>query len=104
MGSPLWSSTNATWSATPWCSASLPPTKNTAATNAMSELYVRNRQRTQPINLKLLESIALFLVGKTCPAEYRVGVLLVGEREMSRLNEAFLKHAGPTDVLAFGYA
>jgi rRNA maturation RNase YbeY len=70
----------------------------------MSELYLRNRQRTRSINLKLLESIALFLVSKTCPAEYRVGILLVGEREMTRLNEAFLKHAGSTDVLAFGYA
>jgi probable rRNA maturation factor len=69
----------------------------------MSELYVRNRQRTRPINLKLFESVADWLINRTCPVEYRVGILIVGEREMARLNEAFHKHAGPTDVLAFGY-
>jgi rRNA maturation RNase YbeY len=70
----------------------------------MSELYVRNRQRTRPVDLKLLQKIAAGLVPKTCPSEFRVGILLVGEREMTRLNEAFLKHQGSTDVLAFGYA
>jgi probable rRNA maturation factor len=69
----------------------------------MSELYVRNRQRTRPINLKLLQSIAATLIDKTCPSDFRVGILLVGGPEMARLNEAFLNHAGPTDVLAFGY-
>jgi probable rRNA maturation factor len=69
----------------------------------MSELYLRNRQRTRPINLKLLRAIAASLISTTFPAESRIGVLLVGAREMARLNEAFLKHAGSTDVLAFGY-
>jgi probable rRNA maturation factor len=70
----------------------------------MSELYVRNRQRTRPVNLKLLQKIVAGLVPRTCPGEFRVGILLVGEREMARLNEAFLRHEGSTDVLAFGYA
>jgi probable rRNA maturation factor len=70
----------------------------------MSELYVRNRQRTRPVNTKLLETIASVLIEKTCPEEFRVGILLVSAREMARLNEAFLKHTGPTDVLAFGYS
>jgi probable rRNA maturation factor len=69
----------------------------------MSELYIGNRQRTRPINLKLLETIAAALLGKECPGEYRIGILLVGAREIARLNEAFLQHAGPTDVIAFGY-
>jgi rRNA maturation RNase YbeY len=78
--------------------------KSTAVSNAMSELYLRNRQRTRPINLKLLERIAATLVTKTCPADFRIGILLVGARQMTQLNEAFLKHGGPTDVIAFGYA
>lgn len=78
--------------------------KSTAAATGMSELYLRNRQRTKPIDVKLLEKIAAALIAKTCPADSRIGILLVGGREMARLNEAFLKHAGPTDVLAFGYA
>jgi probable rRNA maturation factor len=70
----------------------------------MNELYVRNRQRSRPINARFLERIAVSLIAQTCPADYRIGILLVGEVEMARLNEAFLQHAGPTDVLAFGYA
>lgn len=69
----------------------------------MSELYVRNRQRTRLINLRLLERIAAAVIARTCPADYHVGVLLVGDKEMARLNEDFLQHAGTTDVLAFGY-
>jgi probable rRNA maturation factor len=69
----------------------------------MSELYVRNRQRARAINLKLLQAIAQMLIARTCPREFHIGVLLVGAAEMTRLNEAFLKHAGSTDVIAFGY-
>ena len=70
----------------------------------MSEFYLRNRQRARTINLYLLKLIALSLVDRLCPADYRIGILLVSSREMARLNEAFLKHTGPTDVIAFGYA
>jgi probable rRNA maturation factor len=69
----------------------------------MTELYLRNRQRTRSVNLRLLQVITKVLVRRTCPVDSRIGVLLVGAREMTRLNEAFLKHAGPTDVIAFGY-
>jgi rRNA maturation RNase YbeY len=69
----------------------------------MSELYVRNRQRTRRIQLKLLHTIAATLIAKTCPRDFRIGILLVGAPEMTRLNEAFLKHTGSTDVIAFGY-
>ncbi len=70
----------------------------------MSDLYLRNRQRSRPINLKVLQAIAVALIEKTCPLNFHIGILLVGAREMTRLNEAFLKHAGPTDVIAFGYS
>ena len=70
----------------------------------MSELYLRNRQRTRRVNLRLLRRIASELVPKTCSGDFRIGVLLVGTEEITRLNEAFLQHAGPTDVIAFGYA
>jgi probable rRNA maturation factor len=69
----------------------------------MSELYVRNRQRTRPIDIRLLESIAAAVLTRTCPSDYKVGIVLVAAGEMARLNEAYLGHVGPTDVLAFGY-
>jgi len=70
----------------------------------MSELYVRNRQRTRPIHLKLFHSIAHSLLAKTCPGQFHLGVLLIGAAEMTRLNERFLQHAGPTDVITFSYS
>jgi rRNA maturation RNase YbeY len=92
------------WFGTRWSSALSRPTKSIAAGNGMSELYVRNRQRARPINARLLESIAADVILKTCPSDSHIGILLVSSREMTRLNEAFLKHAGPTDVIAFGYS
>ncbi len=70
----------------------------------MSELYVRNRQRTRFINLQFLKAIARSLLAKLGPGQYQLGVLLVGEREMIQLNETFLHHAGSTDVITFDYA
>jgi rRNA maturation RNase YbeY len=35
---------------------------------------------------------------------YELGVVVVGEAEMTRLNETFLHHAGSTDVITFDYA
>ena len=70
----------------------------------MIELYVRNRQRTHRINLPLFKEIASNLITRICGPEARIGVILVGDREITRLNEAYLQHRGSTDVLAFGYA
>ena len=70
----------------------------------MIELYVRNRHQTRSVNVRLLKSIAHYLVLKLCQSECHLGILLVGAKEMTRLNEAYLRHAGSTDVIAFGYA
>jgi probable rRNA maturation factor len=70
----------------------------------MSELYVRNRQRTCPIDTRFVRNLVATLLAKICPTEFHIGVLVVGDLEMTRLNEGFLKHAGTTDVLAFDYS
>jgi rRNA maturation RNase YbeY len=36
-------------------------------------------------------------------ASGELGVILVGNAEITRLNESFLRHAGATDVIAFSY-
>lgn len=69
----------------------------------MSELYIRNRQRSRKVDVKLLQNIAAAVLERSGREEYRMGILLVGDREMTRLNEGFLRHAGSTDVIAFGY-
>lgn len=70
----------------------------------MLEVYLRNRQRTRTVNLKLLQSMAQAVADECGFAAGQLGVLLVSAPEMTRLNERFLQHAGPTDVIAFDYA
>jgi rRNA maturation RNase YbeY len=36
--------------------------------------------------------------------EFELGLHFVNTAEMTRLNEAFLRHAGPTDVITFDHA
>ncbi len=36
--------------------------------------------------------------------DYDLGVYLVDASEITRLNESYLRHQGPTDVIAFDYA
>jgi rRNA maturation RNase YbeY len=67
-------------------------------------LLVRNHQRTCVIDVPLLRQISRELLLELCPhQEYELGVHLVNEREMVRLNETFLRHQGCTDVIAFNY-
>jgi rRNA maturation RNase YbeY len=70
----------------------------------MSELVLRNRQRARRVDLSLLRRIArLLLTELVGMREYKLGVYLVGVREMARIHETFLNHAGSTDVITFDY-
>jgi probable rRNA maturation factor len=69
------------------------------------ELSVQNRQRTQAIDLRLLRRITnTFLTELLAVEKFELGVHLVAVPEMTRLNETFLHHAGPTDVITFNYS
>jgi probable rRNA maturation factor len=69
----------------------------------MNELYVRNRQRGWGVEVALLRQIASELLAEIWPGDYQIGVLLVGQREMARLNQDYLSHEGSTDVITFSY-
>jgi len=74
-------------------------------------LELRNRQREQKINLCGLEKIIRALLqqfgrsdhGVAQFCSYEVGIHLVGAAEIARLNETWLQHQGPTDVITFDY-
>jgi rRNA maturation RNase YbeY len=67
-------------------------------------LDLRNRQRTQTIDLSLLKSIlSQVLVNDLGVDRYELGVHLVAAREMARVNENFLQHQGSTDVITFDH-
>lgn len=68
------------------------------------ELTLLNRQRTRPVNLRLLRRISLYLLAQHFrPGRYELGVHLVDAEEMAQVNEQFLQHAGSTDVITFDY-
>jgi probable rRNA maturation factor len=67
-------------------------------------LLLRNRQRTRLIDARFLGRIAKFLLRECFGCERsELGVHLVSAPAMAKLNEQFLAHAGPTDVITFDY-
>ena len=56
------------------------------------------------MNLPLLQEIALALALQLFPKRsHELGVYLVSPEKMADLNEKFLGHEGPTDVITFNY-
>ena len=71
----------------------------------MSQLLVRNRQRARPVRAPLLRRLLTALLKEQLRLDsWELGVHLVGDAEMTRLNEHFLRHAGTTDVISFNHA
>src|SRR5207249_2278510 len=68
------------------------------------EVYVRDRQKTRRVNRGLLRrTVASVLVRELGRKEFVVGIYLVGETNMTELNEEHLGHRGSTDVITFDY-
>ena len=57
------------------------------------------------VNLPLLRRIARRLAAELFPKRsHEIGVHYVSRKESAELNEKFLGHAGPTDVITFDYS
>jgi len=68
-------------------------------------LALRNRQRLRRVDLRFLRRIAQSLVQEAWPdMPFDLGIHILAAAEITRLNEAFLHHKGPTDVITFNYA
>jgi rRNA maturation RNase YbeY len=71
----------------------------------IGSLFLTNAQSSQRIRLGILRQVARALVHDLLNrAAFELGIILVSDREITRLNETFLRHQGPTDVIAFDYA
>jgi probable rRNA maturation factor len=67
-------------------------------------LFVRNRQRRWRIDARHLGRIIRSLLTEDLHCEdFELGVFLVSEPAMIRLNESYLRHAGSTDVITLDY-
>ena len=68
-------------------------------------LTIQNRQRTRPVNQRLLRQIVTTLLDDLLETKtVELGVTLIAAPEMTRLNGAFLQHEGSTDVITFDYS
>ncbi|MGH7940404.1 MAG: rRNA maturation RNase YbeY [Limisphaerales bacterium] len=67
-------------------------------------ISISNRQRAHKIDLRLLEKIAAATLAQLNITRAELGIVLVGAKEMASLNEKFLQHEGPTDVITFDYS
>jgi len=76
--------------------------KDNAATRA-TQLLIANRQRTKKINVRFLKLIVAELFAELEITEAELGINLVGEKEMARVNWQFLQHEGSTDVITFDH-
>jgi probable rRNA maturation factor len=68
----------------------------------MKELQVRNRQRDRRVNSRLLRSICQTLLEELLTlSRYEVGIHLVSAPVIAEVNQHYLNHTGPTDVITF---
>ncbi|EEF57376.1 rRNA maturation RNase YbeY [Pedosphaera parvula] len=68
-------------------------------------LLLLNRQHTRLIDRRWLRWATKELISDLLHFEdFDVTIHLVGEREMTRINEKHLQHAGSTDVITFDYS
>jgi probable rRNA maturation factor len=68
-------------------------------------LHLRNRHPVCSVRLGLLRRISRALLEAAWrDGSFDLAIDLVGAPEMTRLNEAFLRHKGSTDVITFDYA
>jgi probable rRNA maturation factor len=70
----------------------------------LKTLVLRNRQRQQRLDMRLLRRIVQALLGRVCPTDsFDLAIYIVTQAQITHLNETFLRHKGPTDVIAFHY-
>lgn len=67
-------------------------------------IAIANRQRAGKIDLRLLRQISSAALAEMKIEHAELDIVLVGAKQMAVLNEKFLGHEGPTDVITFDYS
>jgi probable rRNA maturation factor len=75
------------------------------AAGARRSLTLCNLQRVQRLDTRFLRRILLAALRAAYPnGTFDLAFYIVSAPEITRLNETFLRHQGPTDVITFDYA
>jgi len=87
------------------CEQSVPRPQISLAQMPARAVTIASRQRTLWIDVRYVRLIVGWLLDELWPAVgLDLGVCFVGSREIAGLNESFLQHKGPTDVITFNYS
>jgi probable rRNA maturation factor len=71
----------------------------------VQSLKFHDHQSTRPIPQKRLSKLVTQILARELELEsFQLSFVFIEPVEMARLNEKFLGHAGPTDVITFDYA
>ena len=70
---------------------------------ARFNVLIANRQRTKKIDVRRLKQTTVALLTETKVPFAELGINLVTADEMARVNQAFLNHEGPTDIITFNH-
>lgn len=66
---------------------------------------ITNRLRSgRKLDVRLLEKITAAALEELKIENAELGIVLIGAKEMALMNEKFLGHEGPTDVITFDYS
>ena len=77
----------------------------TAAAARSIDVKFANRQCSRTVRLSALRLVVTALLEELPEIDTaELGIVLVGAREMERVNEKFLQHSGSTDVITFDYS
>jgi len=66
-------------------------------------IVIASRQRTKKINARFLKQIVSALFAELKIENAELGIRLVADAEMARVNRQFLQHEGSTDVITFDH-
>tara|TARA_B100001123_G_scaffold113041_1_gene131689 strand:- start:695 stop:1147 length:453 start_codon:yes stop_codon:yes gene_type:complete len=70
----------------------------------MNNLSVQNRQRAFKISSELIEQAVESVMNELFQnKKHELSIVFIGENRMAEINQQYLDHKGPTDVLTFNY-
>lgn len=85
--------------------AAASPAASASATAIPRQVTCHNHQRDCPVDLRQFRRLAAALLDDVLALPgYALEVSLLDDPGMARVNEQFVHHAGPTDVITFDYS
>jgi probable rRNA maturation factor len=67
----------------------------------MTRVHIANRQKAAPVDRALMRRAARAVLAGEGVADAEISLVFVDDAESARVNETFLQHDGPTDVITF---